>query len=372
MEQRVIYPWESPCTAPQQPSPPPPEPSPSLPTEAAPPKPPAYVLAHAFQENQVTLLWGQSRQADGYLIHRGEDPLSLKPIAAVEEASYIDSQTRAASTYYYTVRAYNEHGQSGNTPVAAVTLPAEKEPEPLPEEPAEVPAPAPAPASASAPLPPEPSAAATPEPYGLKAFTQGTKHILLQWTAPAPGLEYRLYRSETPWCCYGLAAETEETEFLDTVPEAATKYYYFVQAVRDGRSSQASPMAEALTYPALPPPEPPGNLRAGAQGTDAMELRWNHARGAAAYVIYARLDPNEEFRIIGHTLDNSYLHEDLPPDAFVDYRVQSYHDSAASELSGICTGRSAVPRPAPRSQTQSNRPAAPRFPSFSLQAFRGG
>jgi len=351
------------------------------------------VLAHVFQDHQVTLLWGESRQADGYLIHRGDDPQGLKPIAAVEEASYIDNTTQPGKTYYYTVRAYNEHGQSGATSVATVTLPAPKAPEPAPA-PAEMAKEEENQSFAGKRLRVQrkslekkdaggdanrtmPSVAAPPAPTGLRAMTHGTKFIALQWTPPLPDLDYRVYRSETPWCCYGLVAETKETQYLDTVPEPATKYYYFVQAVRGGRSSEASPMAEALTFPPLPPPEAPVNLRTAPQGTEAIELRWNHARGAAAYVIYARLDPNDEFQIIGHSLDCGWIHEGLPPDAFVDYRVQAYHDSGASELSGVCTGRAGVVRVPPRNQSRPPAPppppaapAARRFPSFSLQSFQ--
>ena len=350
------------------------------------PAPPAYILARAFEDSRVTLLWEESKQAEGYLIHRGEEPQHLKALTATEENSYIDIHTQPGKTYYYTVRAFNEHGQSAASDVAAITLPGaqrldesddetkdsaaqpqagkrlrvvRKRPETMQED-------------AAAPR----AQAPPPAPTGLRVATQGTKFIALSWQAPQSELEYRIYRSETPWRCYGLIAETTETQYLDAVPEAATKYYYFVQAVQQGRVSQASPMAEGMTFPALPPPETPQNLRAAPQGADGIELRWNPARAAAAYVVYARLDPNDDFATIGHTLDCGWLHEGLPPDSFVDYRVQAYHDSGVSELSGVCTGRSGVARPAARS-----RPAAPpnpqpgpanarRFPAFSMQAFQ--
>jgi len=405
MQNRATYPWETPPgdymgqPASQQ---------------ANGPQAPAYVLARVFQDNQVTLLWGESKRADGYLILRGETPQGLKAIAAVEEASYIDTQAQAGKTYYYSVRAYNDQGQSAAADMASVTLPETpaQAAQPQPQEQHDVPyagqyqsfspagqraslspagkrlrvqrrPPENQPASTS-PAYTEPYANVPPAPNGLRAATQGTRFVALQWQAPLPALEYRLYRSETPWCCYGLIAETAETQYLDTVPEAATKYYYFVQAVRDGRSSQPSPMAEALTFPPLPPPETPQNLRANPHGHDCVELRWNPARAAAAYVVYARHDPNEDFAIVGHSLDCGWLHEGLPPDSFFDYRVQAYHDSGASEISGVCTGRSGGTSrgAAPRSQNRSQAPPAPppmmpqaggrRFPAFSMNAFNAG
>ena len=87
------------------------------------PAPPMYVLARAFEDNRVTLLWGESKQAEGYLIHRGEEPQRLKALAATDESSYIDIHTQPGKTYYYTVRAYNDQGQSAASEVAAITLP---------------------------------------------------------------------------------------------------------------------------------------------------------------------------------------------------------------------------------------------------------
>jgi len=339
------------------------------------PAAPAYVLANAFQENQATLLWGEAKGADGYLLLRGEDQGNLKPVAAVEVPSYIDSQVRAGKTYYYAVRAYNEQGQSAATPTATVSLPAKAAPEPAPE---------PSAAFAGKRLrvqkkkqePAEAPPAVPDAPIDLHAKIRGTHLVELQWQDSTEDVEYRLYRSATPWCCYGLIAETKECRFLDTVPEAGTKYYYFAQAVMDGRSSVASAMAQALTFPRLPAPEPPERLRGMPVNLDAVELRWTHARGAAAYVIYARME-GEDFQAVGHTLDGGFLHENLPVDVNVDYRVQSYHDTGVSEPSAICTVRTGVQRqPAgnnasrqaarPNPQQQNNR----RFPAFSLQALQ--
>ena len=326
---------------------------------------PTYLLART-EDSRVALLWGESPQADGYVIHRGEEPQNLKVLGTVEENAYLDGYTKPGKTYYYTVCAYNTYGQGPPSDVAAITLPDTPPVKHLHQN------------------QPEYQQTETPQPMpllapaGLRAFTQGTRFIALSWQGEAQaGLEYRVYRSETPWRCYGLIAETTDTQYLDTVPEAATKYYYFVQAVQQGRVSQASPMAEALTFPALPPPETPQNLRANPQGSEAIELRWNSARAAAAYVVYARLDPNDDFAIIGHTLDCGWLHEGLPPDSFVDYRVQAYHDSGASELSGVCTGRSGARREGAggrRQEPNRGQGTAPpmRFPAFSLNAFQRG
>jgi len=367
MDQHIKYPWDAQAELTPVPA------APAKPASwgdaqpAAPPSP-AYILAHIFEENEVTLLWGESPGAEGYIVHRGEDPKSVRPIAPTKDATFTDNSVQPGNTYYYAVHAYNAHGQSKPGDCATVMLPEPRDAKapqskPLPGQFQAIP-PSPA-AAAAAPSPPtaRPGAGLPLPPNNLRASTQGTRFVQLLWQAPQPDVEFRLYRSETPWSCYGLIAETSNTYYLDRVPEAATKYYYFVQSVQSGRASQASPMVEALTFPALPPPETPQGLRTEPRGIDSIELRWNHTRAAAAYVIYARITPNEDFCIIGHSLDCGWLHEGLPPDSLVDYRVQAYHDSGASPLSAVCAGRSAAPRGRPV-------PPAPRRPLFSPQAFQ--
>jgi hypothetical protein len=92
-------------------------------------------------------------------------------------------------------------------------------------------------------------------------------------------------------------------------------------------------MEEAVTLPPIPPPEAPGNLRATALGPHAIELHWEHGLAACAYMVSARKGAGEEFKTLAHTYENVFLHENLPPESWYDYRVQSYHESGVSEPS---------------------------------------
>jgi len=364
-----------------------------LPGEAL-PNVPAYAMARLIR-GQAALLWHESKRADGYLVLRGETPTQLKPIAAVEETTYIDTQAKPGKLYFYAVRAYNDNGQSAATPIVSIQMPEQPEPTPTPERQAEKQPEKPPEKStkephgeqafagkrlrvnrnqgerielkraAEAPGKEQASSkkSAPPAPKNLCAVPQGTRLMALAWQpgADTQDVEYRIYRSTAPWCSYGLIAETKETHYLDTMPEAAKRYYYFVQAALAGRVSEPSPMAEAFTFPALPPPEPPKNLRAMPAG-DAVELQWKHGKTAAAYVIYARQE-GEEFKVAGYTMEHSFLHE-APADAQMEYRVQSYHDSGVSEPTGICSVRT---RRAQQRQSQPMAQNAPRrFPSFTI------
>jgi len=390
MNDRVVYPWETPLhTKTEEPA------AVSLPVEnevqeALLPSAPIYALTRVFQD-QAALMWQESRRAEGYLVLRGESQTQLKPIAAIEETNYIDASAKPGKTYWYAVRAYNEHGQSGPTQAVSVALP-EQAREVKPKEKEKPPEEQPFPGKRlrvnrkgseriefkkRAEQQPEQRPLkkdAPPAPKELTAAAHGTKLVALTWQADANienhDMEYRLYRSATPWRGYGLVAETKDLFYLDAVPEAVTKYYYFVQAVRAGQASEPSAMAEAVTFPPLPPPEPPQNLRAapagaiGAGDGAAMELNWKHGRAAAAYVIYARQE-GEEFRIAGYTLENSFLHE-APADAQMEYRVQSYHDTGASEPSAICSVRTRRQQQRQASQPLMAQNAPRRFPTFTI------
>lgn len=322
--------------------------------EAAELSAPANCAARVFN-GQIALLWQASGGAEGYLVLRGETAAQLKPIAAVEETGYTDAAAKPGKAYYYAVRAYNENGQSGTPQAVRIVLPEhvekpKKEPAVDPAEKKDAPAP----------------------PKELRAAARGTRLAALTWQDGADeesadnldmdergdteyhDPQYRLYRSAAPWCGYTLIAETKETSYLDTVPEAVTKYYYFVQAVRGGQASKPSAMAEVFTFPPLPAPEPPQNLRAmPTPAGDAVELQWKRGKAAAAYVVYAR-EEGQEFKVAGFTLEQSFLHE-APPDTPMEYRVQSYHDTGVSEPSAICALRTRKPQQRP-----------PRFPAFKL------
>ena len=404
MTNREVYPWEAqPDLHTKQSSTPVGMPQPLMDSMSAErtvtddtfPNPPAYAMARMIR-GQAALMWHESKRAEGYLVLRGETPTQLKPVAALEETTYIDTQAKAGKLYFYAVRAYNGHGQSGATLVVSIQMPeqreqqSEKQPQKQPENSTKEPHGEQAFAGkrlrvnrnqgerielkrAAETSEKEQTGSkknVPPAPKNLCAAPQGTRLMALAWQpgAEIQDVEYRIYRSMAPWCSYGLIAETKETHYVDAVPEAAKRYYYFVQAALAGQVSEPSPMAEAFTFPQLPPPEPPQNLRTQLMG-DAVELQWRHGKTAAAYVIYARQE-GEEFKVAGYTMEHSFLHE-APADAQMEYRVQSYHDTGVSEPSGICSVRT---RRAPQQrQTQSMPQNTPRrFPSFTIPKISPG
>jgi len=348
------------------------------------PQSPASLTAHVYQHCHASLKWGAVNGADGYIILRGSQAAAMQPIAAVAERAFVDTTTQPGRTYFYSVSAYNRFGKSQPGNYATVSMPCAQQsvapscmsaPPRSAMSPYSMPPRPPMPQMPTAPqMPQMPAMPQAPEmpvapqlqaPAQLCAFAHGSRYIALHWQPLHNGAQYRIFRSQSPWSDYTTVGETTETYYLDAVPEPMTKYYYFVQAMHNGRTSQASTMVEAQSFPALPTPETPQNLRCTAQDSDSVELRWNPANAAAAYVVYARYDQAEEFSIIGHALECSYVHKDAPQDSFVEYRVQAYHDSAASEPSAVCSGRSGNN---PRSKC--NASPSKRYPNLSWQGFK--
>ncbi|MDR3313292.1 MAG: hypothetical protein LBS96_02415 [Oscillospiraceae bacterium] len=398
MEQHLNYPWEAaaanadaalPYPAPLAEAYQIPAQSPQLPPLA-----PAFLAAHAVGGDRVTMHWAAVPGAEGYLLLRSEGGNALHPIAVLEETTYIDAALQPGNTYHYAVRAYNANGQSIGAATASVFSAAPAAPQnKTAAEPTPTPEINPATAAAQPTSPPQAQVL-------VRAMPCGTRQILLEWSPGAGAEEYRLYRSLTPWSSYSLCAETKETRFMDTVETPQTRYYYFVQAVAAGKSSAPSPMVEAVTLPALPDPQQPQHLRATLAGRDSIELRWDRAIGAAAYLICARSNPGEEFHPVGHAAEPVFVHREIPPDSWLEYCVQAYHGSGISRPSLIVSARTpkplrtrAAPQQRPAAHTAANDPAQenthaqpnaapaneatrppvpPRFPAFSLQALQQG
>jgi hypothetical protein len=311
------------------------------------------------------------------------------PIADIPAAWYID-EGLPAGQYRYRLRAYTRQSVGSPTEALAVEtaapdlLPALEEPaepeKPLPDEilfhPAPEPpepeepvgAPAPAPCAAEAQPQPEqpqpksispPPAASLPAVSNLRAASRGATRVELNWSSLEEAEGYRIYRSVTPWCSYGLLAETREATYLDTVPEAGGSYYYFVQAFCGGVTGAASAYAQVSAFDPPPPPDPPERLRASLRGPWTVELHWARANGAAAYAVSVRPYGEEEFRLLTCTKEPWCLHTDAAPGTRYDYRVQSYHDSGVSEPSRMVWAQTAPARQQRPAPEQSAPPAPP-------------
>jgi hypothetical protein len=89
--------------------------------EAEPPACPEDLRAQAHGNEDVTLGWNASADADSYHIYRATEDGEMTHVAEVNATSYMDTETEAETTYTYEVTAANEAGEAEDCPTAEVT-----------------------------------------------------------------------------------------------------------------------------------------------------------------------------------------------------------------------------------------------------------
>ena len=184
-------------------------------------------------------------------------------------------------------------------------------------------------------------------PAGLTARPQGTDRINLSWSPPSidggsPVTGYRIEASDDGGVRWQtLVADTRSVRTLhsDIGLQPATTRHYRVSAINAAGTGEPSGTANATTDAAAP--DPPTGLRAAAQGSEAIELRWNAPRytGGAAVTGY-RIEVSRNggrtwttLRSNTGTAATTFVHENLRPVTTRHYRVSAINRAGASDWS---------------------------------------
>ena len=184
-------------------------------------------------------------------------------------------------------------------------------------------------------------------PASLTARPQGTDRINLSWSPPgsdggSPVTGYRIEASDDGGVRWQtLIADTRSVRTLhsDIGLQPATTRHYRVSAVNAAGTGEPSGTANATTDAAAP--DPPTGLRAAAQGSEAIELRWNAPRytGGAAVTGY-RIEVSRNGGRTWTTLRSNtgsaaatFVHENLRPVTTRHYRVSAINRAGASDWS---------------------------------------
>lgn len=215
---------------------------PSPPVTVRPRPSPSRVVAVETEDTgfEVVLTWPPVAEADWYEVLRGPDAVALVRIANVTTARYTDATVESGASYWYAVRAGNEHGPG------------------LPTEPVSV----------------ERLEPAGP-PHALEAIA-GLDFVRLAWQPPnATGgvdpetLTYVVKRAREGEDPVVVANDLPSgvTVFTDRVVEPGTNYTYSVQAFNPKGLGEASrPLLVALGNAHNDPPS--AALTARPAGTD--------------------------------------------------------------------------------------------------------
>ena len=245
--------------------------APSLPAtvttpDTAAPSVPELTSATATAFDRATLTWSASSddvQVTGYGVYRGGVEVATLP---GDETAYEDIGLAGASTYAYSVDAFDAAGNRAATSAALeVTTPAAPDTDP--------------------PSPPRNLVAVAPAP----------REVDLTWTQSSDNIgidTYRIVRDGVP---IGEVAATvdpyEDQVFVDRTARAGTTYTYEVDA-DDVAGNRSNPSAPAVVTtpddPDTEAPSDPSPLVATAASPGEIDLSWMAAtddRGVTAYRI---------------------------------------------------------------------------------------
>jgi chitodextrinase len=273
------------------------------------PSMPNGLNASAVAPSQINLSWSASTDnvaVTGYRVYRGGTLLATLGSAT----TYQNTGLAGATTYSYTVQAYDGAGNmSAQTAAAIVTTPA------------------------------TPDTTAPSTPGGLTANAVSTSQINLGWTASTDNVGvtgYRVYRGGTLLVTLG-----NVTSYQNTGLTAATTYSYTVQALDAAGNASGQSTAAVATTPAIPDviaPTTPTGLTATAVSSSQINLSWTASTdnvGVTGYRVYR----GGTFLV---TLGNvtTYQNTGLTASTTYSYNVDAI--DAAGNASGISTAASAT------------------------------
>jgi chitodextrinase len=239
--------------------------NPSAPSQAAsattpqapdltPPSVPAGLSATTVGGSEIDLKWNTATDnvgVVGYDVYRGGAQIATIPGPGT---SYKDTALHDASSYQYTVAAYDaagNHSAQSNTVGASTT-----------------------------------DVTAPNAPSGLVANAQTGHSIQLSWAAATDNVGvsgYHIYRNNID------VGTVTGTSYLDSGLNDATAFIYTVTAIDAANNESAQSPAVTATTPDVTPPSAPANPTATATSGTSVKVSWNASTdnvGVAGYQVY--------------------------------------------------------------------------------------
>ena len=287
------------------------------------PSTPNGLASSAISASSVTLNWTASvagtNPLSGYYVYRNG---SSTPIATVAGTTYTDTSVSPATTYSYSIAAFDCSTPAPLVSASTAALPVTT-----------------AVATATPPLP----------PASLTASAASTSAINLSWSASTAGSNgiggYYVYRNSgsTP-----VATVTSGTSYTDTGLTAATNYSYRIAAFDKTTPtplvSSLSTAASATTLAAVSAPAAPTALAASALSASSIGLSWTAStagsNGIGGYYVYRNGGTTPVATV---TTGTSYTDSGLAASTTYSYQVAAFDKTTPTPLvSALSTAASAT------------------------------
>jgi YD repeat-containing protein len=260
-------------------------------SESFPPSVPTGLSATAVSGTQINLSWSASTDTGGsglagYRIYRGGSQIGTSTTP-----SYANSSLANATTYTYTVAAYDAAGNlSAQSSSASATTPDQTPPS---------------------------------VPTGLTGSASSATQINLSWTASTDNVGvtgYRIYRGGNQ---IGTSAGAA---YSDLTVVGSTTYSYTVEAYDAANNRSAPSAARSVATPDVTPPSTPASLAAAPASPSRISLSWSASTdtggsGLAGYLVY------RTGSLIGSTAATSYSDTGLAASTAYSYTVVAYDNA---------------------------------------------
>ena len=249
----------------------------------------------------VRVTWAGAEGAAAYQIWRSEDNDSANAvkIGTSDTLSYSDISAVPGKTYYYWVRAVvGGVVEDFGTPDSGFS--------------------------------------ALPAPTGVRASSDITDYVEVTWNAVAYAQEYHVYRSETASSVDAVMVQmTPGTTYMDTTAIVGKRYYYWVKAVGESRSSDFSAYGSGYRKP---------SAITGVSASDGtyrggVAITWNAVSGATQYKIYRSTTAySSQASLIGSTNHKAYYDTSADTVNTYYYWVKAVFEDTESGFSAADSG----------------------------------
>lgn len=198
----------------------------------------------------LKISWSKVKSAEAYWLYRSTSAKSgFKLIVKVTGQSYVDTNVKEGTTYYYRLRAYANPGKAVYGPYGAVK-----------------------------------GGALMLAPAKLYTTPISSSSVKVSWPAASGATGYQLFRATSEKGKYTRIYSGKVRNFTDTGLKEGTNYYYKVISFKTIESKNyvslytAVKRGVAMAAPALP--------KASMVGDTGVKLTWKAVKGADGYQLY--------------------------------------------------------------------------------------